>query len=97
MVLSHSTRLPFEPLRRLLTDGSSTKSHISAIITRVLENTNTQIHKYKYTNTNPQIQIHKYKYTNTNTQKQIHKYKYTNANTQMQIHKHKYTNRDTQI
>ena len=69
MVLSHSTRLPFEPLRRLLTDGSSTKSHISAIITRVLENTNTQIHKYKHTNTN--TQIHKYKYTNT--QIQIHK------------------------
>ena len=36
-------------------------------------NKNTQIHKYKYTNTKTQIQINKYKYTNTNTQ--IHTYK----------------------
>ena len=46
---------------------------------------NTQIHKYKYTNTNTQTQIHKY--INTNTQIQIHKFKYTNTKTEIKIHK----------
>ena len=48
-------------------------------------NTNTEIRKYKYTNTIIGVasECVQYKYTNTNTQKQIHKYKYTNTNTSL--------------
>ena len=44
---------------------------------------NTQIHKYKSTNTNTQI----HKYRNTNTQIQIHNYNYTNTITQITMFK----------
>ena len=56
----------------------------------VLQNTDTQtqIHKYKYTNT---------KDSNANTQTQIHKHKYTNTYTQIQNLKYKYKNIDTKI
>ena len=61
------------------------KTDITKCLMHKYTNTNTQIHKYKYTKKNTQIQIHRYKYTNTNTQLQIHANKY--KNTQIQIHK----------
>ena len=47
--------------------------------------TQSQVHRYKYTNKNTWIQIRKYKYVDTNAQIQIHGYKCTKTITQIQI------------
>ena len=66
--------------------------------------TQSQVHRYKYTNTNTWIQMHKNNYTNTNLVKAVFQsrfqlllnsvttqsqtHKYTNTFTQVQIHKY---------